>query len=76
MAMQGHRDYKSREFCNGVQCPVQIRLNAVEKGSEEYEKIREVCRTDCRHSAHEFHYWLIGKGFLIVKPEEEREVSE
>ena len=67
--IQGYREYRSREFCNDVKCPVQVRLNAKEKGSEEYERIREECKAACKHSTREFHYWLMGKGFLIVKEE-------
>jgi len=67
--IKGHVEYKSREFCNDVKCPVQIKMNAHKPGSKEYEKIRETCKTGCVHTTREFHYWLIGKGYLIVKPE-------
>jgi phage antirepressor YoqD-like protein len=43
-------------------------LNSKKQGSEEYEKIRQTCKTNCRHTAREFHYWLIENGYLIVKP--------
>lgn len=62
-------DYKSREFCNDVKCPVQLELNTKKPGSKEYEEIRQTCRTSCRHTTWEFHHWLIEKGYLIVRPE-------
>lgn len=69
MPIEGYVEYKSREFCNDVKCSVQLKMNAYKPGSKEYEKIREICKTGCKHTAREFHYWLIGKGYLIVKPE-------
>lgn len=69
MPIKGYVEYKSREFCNDVKCPVQLKMNAYKPGSEEYEKIRDTCKKGCLHTAREFHYWLIGKGYLIVKPE-------
>lgn len=68
MSIEGYVDYKKREFCNDVACPVQLKLNTYNEGSEEYEKIRPVCREDCKFTAHQFHYWLIDKRYLIVKP--------
>ena len=38
MSIKGHVDYKRREFCNDIKCPVQIELNAQKEGSAEYEK--------------------------------------
>jgi len=69
MPIEGYVEYKSREFCNDVRCPVQLELNSKKQGSEGYEKIRQTCKTNCKHTAREFHYWLIGRGYLIVKPE-------
>jgi len=69
VAIKGYVEYKSREFCNDVKCPVQLELNSKKLGSEEYEEIRKTCRTDCKHTTREFHYWLIDKGYLIVRPE-------
>ena len=40
MSIKGYVDYKRREFCNDVKCPIQIDLNAQKEGSAEYEKIR------------------------------------
>ncbi len=69
MAFEGYREYRSREFCRDVKCPVQQQMEGLEKGSPGYEKVHEECKKACRHSTREFHYWLIGKGFLIVKKE-------
>jgi hypothetical protein len=69
MSIEGYSEYKSREYCNIIKCPVQLALNSQKKGSEEYEKIRQTCRIDCRHTTWEFHHWLIEEGYLIVRPE-------
>jgi hypothetical protein len=69
MSIPGYIDYKSREFCKDVKCPVQLELNTKKEGSEEYEKIRKTCRTDCRYTTWQFHHWLIEKGYLVVRPE-------
>lgn len=69
MAIPGYLDYKSREFCNDVKCPVQVELNSSEKDSGEYEKIRQTCKVKCRYTAWQFHHWLIEKDYLIVRTE-------
>jgi hypothetical protein len=69
MTFQGHREYRKREFCNDIRCIVQMELNNLEAGSETYERIRKQCKEACMHTTHEFHYWLMEKGFLIVKKE-------
>ena len=38
MTIKGHVEYKSREFCKDVKCPVQLILNSQKQGSEEYER--------------------------------------
>lgn len=68
MTIDGYVDYKKREFCNDVKCPVQLELNKYEPGSEEYEKIRQTCGEDCKFTTWQFHHWLIDKGYLIVRP--------
>ncbi len=68
LAIPGYVEYKRREFCNDIKCPIQLTLNKEKPGSEKYEKIRETCRTDCKFTAWQFHHWLIDKGYLIVKP--------
>ncbi len=67
-SIEGYIDYQRREYCKDIQCPVQLDLEAQEAGSEEYEKIRGICKNACRHTTYEFHHWLIGKGYLIVRP--------
>ena len=69
MSIEGYIDYKRREFCKDVECPVQLDLDAQEQGSEEYETIRQICKTNCRYTTYQFHHWLIDKGYLIVRPE-------
>ncbi len=69
MSIKGYVGYKRREFCKDVKCQVQLDLDAQEQGSEEYENIRNVCKTDCRYTTYQFHHWLIDKGYLLVRPE-------
>jgi len=69
MSIKGYVDYKRREFCNDIKCSVQIDLNAQKEGSAEYEKIRNICKTNCKYTTYQFHHWLIEKGYLIVRPE-------
>ncbi len=68
-SIKGYVDYKRREFCKDIRCRVQLDLEAQTEGSEEYQKIRNICKNACIHTTHEFHYWLINKGYLIVRPE-------
>ena len=68
-SIQGYIDYQRREFCKDVSCQVQLDLDTKESGSEEYEKIRGICKKDCRYTTYQFHHWLIGKGYLLVRPE-------
>ncbi len=67
--IKGYVDYKRREFCKDVRCPIQLELDAQKQGSEEYEKIREICKKDCKYTTYQFHHWLIGKEYLIIRPE-------
>jgi hypothetical protein len=69
MPLDGFREYRRREFCIDINCPVQVELNKHPQGTEKYEKLRDECMKGCRHTTHEFHKWLIEKGFLIVKKE-------
>ena len=68
MTIEGYIEYQRREYCNDVKCPVQMDLNAQAAGSDEYERIRQTCRSGCLHTTYEFHHWLIDKGYLIVRP--------
>ena len=67
-SLDGYVDYQRREYCKDIRCPVQIELESKEPGSDEYEEVRAVCKTACRHTTYEFHHWLIEKGYLIVRP--------
>ena len=69
MSIKGYIDYERREFCKDIKCPVQLDLDAQEQGTDKYEEIRQICKTDCRYTTYQFHHWLIGKGYLIVRPE-------
>ena len=71
MSIDGFIDYKRREFCDDVNCVVQVELNKLPAGSEAYEKIRKTCSTGCKYTTWEFHHWLIEKGYLIVRPKDE-----
>ncbi len=69
MAIEGFVDYQRREYCKDVRCPTQTELEAQVQGSEEYERIRVICQSHCKHTTFEFHHWLIDKGYLIVRPQ-------
>ncbi|MCF6157051.1 MAG: hypothetical protein E3K32_00450 [wastewater metagenome] len=70
MSIKGYTDYKRREFCNDIRCPIQVDLNTQQEGSAEYEKIRAICKTNCKYTTYQFHHWLIEKGYFIVRPEQ------
>ena len=67
MAIPGFTDYKRREYCNAIQCPVQMEMNTQKEGSEGYEKLRRTCKTACLHTTYEFHQWLTQQGYEIVR---------
>jgi hypothetical protein len=67
-SIEGYTDYKRREYCNDVNCPIQLLLNKEVEKSPRYEEIRAICASNCLHTTHEFHQWLIAKGYLIVRP--------
>lgn len=69
MSINGYVDYKRREFCKDVKCPVQLNLDTQKEGSDEYEKIRNTCKTGCKYTTYQFHHWLINKGYFIIRPE-------
>jgi hypothetical protein len=66
MSFEGFTEYKRREFCNDVKCPVQMELNRLAEKSEEYEHIRKTCSTACRYTTWQFHHWLIEKSYIII----------
>ena len=67
---EGYTDYKRREYCNDVKCPIQLLLKEEVEKSPRYEEIRAICASSCIHSTHEFHRWLTEKGYLILRPEQ------
>jgi hypothetical protein len=75
MPMTGYVEYRRREYCNAVSCPIQVLLNGQKEGSEQYEKIRSICKKSCIHTTYEFHHWLIKNGFEVAKPKDAQEVS-
>ena len=68
MSLEGFIEYKRREICNDVKCPVQMELNRAKEKSEEYERIRQKCSSACVYTTWQFHHWLIEKGYLILRP--------
>jgi galactose-1-phosphate uridylyltransferase len=66
MSLEGFAEYKRREFCNNVKCPVQMKLNQQKEKSEEYEHTRKTCSTACVYTTWQFHRWLIEKGYIII----------
>jgi hypothetical protein len=72
MSTEGFTEYKRREFCNDVKCPVQMQLNNLKDKPEELERIRQTCSTGCLYTTWQFHHWLIEKGYLIVRPLKEK----
>jgi hypothetical protein len=72
MTLDGYVEYKRREYCNDIKCPVQVELNMQKEGSEEYEKIRKKCGSGCLYTTYQFHHWLIDKGYLINRPLKEK----
>ena len=71
MSIPGYVDYQRREYCKDVACPVQVLLDRQAAGSAAYEEVRGICQSSCIHSTYEFHHWLIEKGYLLVRPENE-----
>jgi len=69
MPINGYVDYRRREYCKDIRCPIQLLLDGQEAGSGAYEEIRAICKTDCIHTTYEFHHWLIDKGYQLIRPE-------
>ena len=68
MSIEGYIEYRRREFCKDVKCPIQTKLNRLAEKSPEYEQVRCTCSTACIYTTWQFHYWLIENGYLILKP--------
>jgi len=69
VAIKGFIEYKRREYCEDIGCPVQLMMNKKEQTCEDYNDLREICKESCLHTTYEFHHWLIEKGYLLVRPE-------
>jgi hypothetical protein len=67
-SIEGYLDYTKREYCRDVKCPIQNLLDQQAEDSENYELIRSICKSNCLHTTHEFHAWLIKQGYLVVRP--------
>ncbi len=67
--IEGFVEYKRREYCNDIECPVQMIMNRKEQDSTEYNELREICQENCLHTTYEFHHWLIDRGYLLVRPD-------
>jgi len=72
MSTEGFTEYKRREFCKDVECPVQMEMNREEEKSEAYARLRQICINECRYTTYQFHHWLIEKGYLILIPNKEK----
>ncbi|MCZ7398436.1 MAG: hypothetical protein O8C62_01945 [Candidatus Methanoperedens sp.] len=69
MPIEGFVEYKRREYCNDIECPIQAMMNKKTQESADYNDLREICIKNCLHTTYEFHHWLIEKGYLLVRPE-------
>ena len=68
MAIKGYVEYQRREFCKDIKCPIQIELDKYKDGSADYERVRDICKGNCIRTTYEFHHWLTGKSYSIVRP--------
>ncbi|MGO8805476.1 MAG: hypothetical protein ACLQO7_02580 [Candidatus Bathyarchaeia archaeon] len=76
MAVEGFAEYKRREFCKEVKCPVQVKLDGLSEGSPEYEETRKKCNNACLCTTWQFHHWLIEKGYLILISKELKDCEQ
>jgi len=67
--LPGFIDYKRREYCKDVKCPIQQLLNQENEGTPKFEEIRGICKSNCLHTTYEFHHWLDDHGYKIVRSE-------
>jgi hypothetical protein len=67
MAVEGYIDYQRREYCKVIHCPVQVLLDQQQENSDAFNLLRSICKSDCLHTTHEFHQWLIQNGFEVVR---------
>ncbi|MFZ2411389.1 MAG: hypothetical protein WAW23_07455 [Candidatus Methanoperedens sp.] len=69
MPIEGFVEYKRREYCNDIECPIQVVMNKKTQCSADYNHLREICMKNCLHTTYDFHHWLIEKGYLLLRPE-------
>ncbi len=67
MPIEGFVEYKRREYCNNIQCRIQMMMNKKAQDSEDFNDLREICQKNCLHTTYEFHHWLMEKGYLLVR---------
>jgi len=72
MLNEGFVEYKRREYCNDVKCPIQMIMNQKEEDSAELQELRDICKENCLHTTYEFHHWLVDKGYLLLRPEKKK----
>ncbi|MDX9972564.1 MAG: hypothetical protein RBU21_06205 [FCB group bacterium] len=72
MSIEGFVDYQRREYCKDIHCPIQVMLEEEDLDSKEHTRLRGVCQIHCLHTTYEFHHWLIKKGYLLVRPLEQK----
>jgi len=58
MTPQGFVEYKRREFCQDIQCPIQLELNKLRENSAIFEETRQKCSSTCLYTTWQFHHWL------------------
>ncbi len=73
MPIEGFVEYKRREYCNDVECPIQMIMNQKEQDSAEYNELRDICKIHCLHTTYEFHHWLVDKGYLLLRPDKNKQ---
>jgi hypothetical protein len=66
MTLEGFVEYKRREFCKDIKCPVQMQLNSLTEASSAYEQTRQKCSSRCLYTTWQFHHWLIEKGYILL----------
>ena len=69
MNLEGGIEYQRREYCKDLPCVIQVLLEAESEGTAKYDHVRSICKNSCIHTTHEFHHWLIQKGYLIIRSE-------
>jgi hypothetical protein len=69
MIPKGFTEYQRRSYCKDIVCPIQVELDSLDESAASYERLRQICRTDCLHTTWEFHHWLIQNGYLVIRPD-------